>query len=107
MKDAAMAVTAVALPARPAAAPRPRRMSLEATWGVILVLPYVVFFLIFVVWPVVYGLWLGSGAQSYRTLLRDPVFTRTAFNTVVFLGIGINLKLFLALVLSGFFALQR
>jgi len=100
-----MAVTAVALPAR--ATPRRGQISLEATWGMILVLPYVVFFLVFVVWPVIYGLWLGSGAQSYRTLFRDPAFTRTALNTTVFLGIGINLKLVLALFLSGFFALQR
>jgi multiple sugar transport system permease protein len=100
-----VAVTTAALEAR--AAPGRRPMSPETTWGLILVLPYVVFFLVLVVWPVIFGLWLGSDPQSYRTLFRDPIFTRTAFNTVVFLAVGINLKLFLALLLSGFFALQR
>ena len=44
-------------------------MSLETTWGMILVLPYVVFFLVFVVWPVVYGLWLGSDAAELQNAL--------------------------------------
>jgi multiple sugar transport system permease protein len=82
-------------------------MRLETGWGVALVLPYAVFFLVFVVWPVVYGLWLGADVRNYERLFSDPIFNRTAFNTVVFLGIGINLKLFLALLLSGFFATTR
>jgi multiple sugar transport system permease protein len=101
-----MATSTVALPA---GREEPRRswMRLETGWGVALVLPYAVFFLVFVVWPVVYGLWLGADIRNYERLFSDPIFNRTAFNTVVFLGIGINLKLFLALLLSGFFATTR
>ncbi|HET6469669.1 MAG TPA: sugar ABC transporter permease [Geminicoccaceae bacterium] len=99
-----MAVTTISLPRSERAG---GRMSMETSWGIIFVLPYVVFFLVFVVWPVVYGLWLGSDPAAYRRLFADPIFTRTAFNTVVFLGVGINLKLFLALLLSGFFAGTR
>jgi multiple sugar transport system permease protein len=102
-----MAVTTVGLPSRGAERRRPGGFSLEAGWGMALVLPYVVFFLVFVVWPVVYGLWLGSDPASYVTLFSDPIFSRTAFNTVVFLALAINLKLFLALLLSGFFATTR
>ncbi len=80
------------------------RFGLEATWGAIMALPYIVFFLVFVVWPVVYGLWLGSDPASYTTLFADPIFARTAFNTLVFLAVAINLKLLIALFLSGFFA---
>ena len=100
-----MPVTTIALP-RAERAPR-GRLSLEATWGIVLVIPYVVFFLVFVVWPVVYGVWLGSDAAAYRRLFADPIFSRTAFNTFVFLAVGINVKLFLALLLSGFFAQTR
>jgi multiple sugar transport system permease protein len=100
-----MAVTTIALPR--AERPPRRRLSLEATWGIVLVIPYVVFFLVFVVWPVVYGVWLGSDPAAYRRLFADPIFTRTAFNTFVFLAVGINVKLFLALLLSGFFAQTR
>jgi multiple sugar transport system permease protein len=101
-----MATSTVALPA---GRDEPRRswMRLETGWGIALVLPYAVFFLVFVVWPVLYGLWLGADVRNYERLFSDPIFNRTAFNTVVFLGVGINLKLFLALLLSGFFATTR
>jgi multiple sugar transport system permease protein len=103
-----MATTTAALPARSGESRRRGGgLSLEAGWGVALVLPYVVFFLIFVVWPVVYGAWIGSDPASYTELFSDPIFSRTALNTVVFLALAINLKLFLALLLSGFFATAR
>jgi multiple sugar transport system permease protein len=98
-----MAVTAASMPARGGR----RRLSLEATWGIALVIPYIIVFLAFVVWPVAYGVWLGSDPASYTRLFNDPIYTRTAINTAIFLGIGVNLKLFLALLLSGFFAAAR
>ena len=36
-------------------------------------------------------------------MLADPVYPRTVINTLIYLAIGVNLKLFLALLLSGFF----
>jgi multiple sugar transport system permease protein len=85
-----MATSTVALPA---GRDEPRRswMRLETGWGIALVLPYALFFLVFVVWPVLYGLWLGADVRNYERLFSDPIFNRTAFNTVVFLGVGINL----------------
>lgn len=79
----------------------------EAVWGVIFLLPYIVVFFLFVVWPVGYGVWLGSDPDSYRRLLADQTYMRTVWNTAIFLGLGVNLKLFLALLLSGFFMQQR
>jgi multiple sugar transport system permease protein len=81
--------------------------SAEAAWGTIMVIPYAVIFLAFVVWPVAYGVWLGADPAAFRRLFADPIYLRTAWNTAVFLAVGINLKLFLALLLSGFFARQR
>lgn len=99
-----MAVTAISLPER-------RRSGVwtapETSWGIIMVIPYIVIFLVFVVWPVAYGVWLGSGPDSYVRLFNDPIYLRTVINTAIFLGVGINLKLFLALLLSGFFASTR
>ena len=99
-----MAVTAVSLPERRSGG---LWASPETSWGIVLVVPYVVIFLVFVVWPVAYGLWLGSDPQSYTRLFNDPIYLRTVVNTAIFLGVGINLKLFLALLLSGFFASTR
>jgi multiple sugar transport system permease protein len=77
------------------------------TWGAILIAPYVLVFLVFVLYPVTYGLWLARHPASYATLLDDPVFARTVVNTLIFLIIGVNLKLLLALFLSGFFVHER
>jgi multiple sugar transport system permease protein len=104
-----MAVTAAGIETAGVAAPPRRRAPFgpEVTWGIVLVIPYVLVFLAFVVWPVAYGLWLGSDPAAFRTLLADPIYAESAWNTVVFLAVGINLKLFMALLLSGFLARTR
>ena len=68
-----------------------------------LVIPYLLVFLIFVLYPVGYGLWLARHPQSYVKLFEDPIFFRTAVNTIIFLVVAINLKMVVALGLSGFF----
>jgi multiple sugar transport system permease protein len=75
----------------------------EFTWAVAFVVPYIVVFLAFVVYPVFYGAWMGSNWQLYRELFADPIYQSTVVNTLLFLAFGVNLKLFLALMLSGFF----
>ena len=77
------------------------------TWGALLIAPYVLVFLVFVLYPVTYGLWLARHPASYATLFDDPVFTRTVVNTLIFLVVGVNLKFVLALFLSGFFVHER
>ena len=76
-------------------------------WGRMLVIPYLLVFLIFVLYPVGYGLWLARHPQSYVQLFDDPIFFRTAVNTVIFLVVAINIKMVIAMVLSGFFVETR
>ena len=66
-----------------------------------------VVFVVFVVYPVGYGLWLARDPQSYVRLFEDPVFFRTAVNIVVFLVVAVNVKMVIALGLSGFFVQTR
>ena len=73
----------------------------------ILIAPYVLVFLVFVLYPVGYGLWLARHPASYVKLFDDPVFSRSALNTLAFLIVGINLKMLIALFLSGFFVHTR
>src|SRR5689334_4377547 len=75
----------------------------EFTWAVAFVVPYIAVFLAFVVYPVLYGAWMGSSPHLYRELFSDPIYQQTLVNTLLFLAFGVNLKLFLALLLSGFF----
>ncbi len=75
----------------------------EYTWALAFVVPYVAVFLTFVAYPVVYGLWMGSETRLYRELFADPIYKSTVVNTVLYLALGVNVKMFLALLLSGFF----
>ncbi len=76
-------------------------------WGRARVLPYLLVFVVFVVYPVGYGLWLARDPQNFVKLAEDPIFFRTAINTVVFLVVAVNLKMMVALALSGFFVKTR
>ena len=87
--------------------PSSRPLSAWEFWGRVLVVPYLIVFVVFVVYPVCYGLWLARDPQSYVKLAADPIFFRTAVNTIVFLVIAINLKMAVALMLSGFFIKTR
>src|SRR3974390_2277393 len=75
----------------------------EFTWAVAFVVPYAAVFIAFVAYPVAYGLWMGHSPSLYAELFSDPIYVRTVVNTVLYLGIGVNLKMFGALLLSGFF----
>jgi multiple sugar transport system permease protein len=110
MADAQALRTAEAFPLQAVSPARPRRQvrrlglqGSEFTWAVAFVIPYVGVFLAFVAYPVVYGLWLGSDPALYAELMSEPIYQRTVVNTTLYLVIGVNLKMFGALLLSGFF----
>ena len=90
-----------------AAASRRRGTSTWEFWGRVLIVPYLIVFVVFVLYPVGYGLWLARHPQSYVALVHDPIFFRTAINTLIFLVVAINLKMIVALLLSGFFVHER
>jgi multiple sugar transport system permease protein len=99
-------MTSATLEAR---APTPARKAPDRWqfWGRMLVLPYVLVFLVFVLYPVGYGLWLARHPQSYVHLFEDPIFFRSVVNTLVFLIVAINVKMVIAMILSGFFVTER
>ena len=96
-------MTAAALPA-PA---KRKALSRWEFWGRALVAPYLLIFAVFVLYPVCYGLWLARHPESYVKLVDDPIFFRTAINTIIFVVVAINLKMLVALGLSGFFVQAR
>jgi multiple sugar transport system permease protein len=99
-----MSAVAAAVPPVPQ---RARGSSRWAFWGTMMVVPYLLVFLVFVLYPVCYGLWLARHPASYEKLFEDPIFFRTAINTIVFIVVAINLKMAVALLLSGFLIQQR
>ena len=104
-------VLAVGRPLTPNRSRRPawrgRLHGSELIWAIAFVAPYAAVFFAFVVYPVVYGLWMGSKPSLYAELIADPLYVRTVVNTVLYVGLGVNLKMFLALLLSGFFMRRR
>jgi multiple sugar transport system permease protein len=80
------------------------RLGADQVWAVVFILPYLAVFAALVAYPVAFGIWLGSNPDDYAALFRDPIYLETVWNTLVLLVVGVNLKLALALLLSGFFA---
>jgi multiple sugar transport system permease protein len=77
------------------------------TVGLLLIAPYVLVFLLFVVYPVGYGFYLARNPESYVKLFHDPVFLQAVINTFLFITVVVNLKFLFVLVLSGFFVQER
>ena len=103
MRITATMDTPATSPARPAVMRRKELFAADRYWAAAFATPYAAVFLVFVVYPIGYGLWLGSDPASYRALFADPIYPRTVTNTLLYLLFGVNLKLALALLLSGFF----
>ena len=82
---------------------RPSLRGSEYAWAIAFTLPYAAIFLAFVAYPVVFGLWLGHSPELYRQLFGDPLYLNTVVNTILYVGIGVNVKMFLAFLISGFF----
>ncbi len=78
----------------------------ETAWAIAFVVPYAAVFVAFVAYPVVFGLWMGSRPALYTLLFSDPRYIDTLVNTLLFVCIGVNVKMFLAFLVSGFF-MQR
>jgi multiple sugar transport system permease protein len=79
----------------------------EMIWVVAFIVPYAAVFVAFVAYPVGYGILLASNPSLYHDLLADPLYARTVVNTLLFVTLAVNVKIFLALLLSGFFMRRR
>jgi multiple sugar transport system permease protein len=79
----------------------------DYAWAVAFALPYTAIFLLFVIYPICFGVWMGSSPALYQDLFSDPRYLTAVINTLLYVGIGVNLKMFLAFMLSGFFIRKR
>jgi multiple sugar transport system permease protein len=55
----------------------------EHIWAIAFALPYVFIFFAFVLYPIVYGLWMGSDPALYRQLFDDPRYLTAVINTLL------------------------
>src|SRR3954453_13895383 len=110
MSVAQQAIAAV----RPVAAVQPRRRiwhgalrGSEFAWAIAFAVPYTAIFLAFVLYPIVYGIWMGSRPALYAELFESPIYLTAGANTLIFVGVSVNLKMAVAFLLSGFFMRKR
>jgi multiple sugar transport system permease protein len=86
----------------------PRSRSLlhgfDLVWSLAFLIPYATLLAAFVIYPMGYGIWMGSDPALYAELFADPRYIRAAINTVLFVGLAVNAQMIFALLLSGFFA---
>jgi multiple sugar transport system permease protein len=75
----------------------------DTAWAIAFVVPYLAIVVAFVIYPVAFGLWMGRDPGLYRLLFSDPLYLTTVVNTLLFVAIGVNVQMFLAFLLSGFF----
>ena len=70
--------------------------------GLLFSLPLIALFLAFVAYPLYFEVTQALDRYTYEVLFSDPIYVQTVVNTIVYVGIAVNVKLFLALLLSGF-----
>jgi len=72
--------------------------------GLALCAPILLLFGAFVLYPLAFGVSQSLDWSSYQALFGDPIFVQSLVNTALYVGIAVNLKLVLALLLSGLLA---
>ena len=86
---------------------RHRLQGSDLSWVIAFLIPYGAVFLAFAAYPIAYALWMGREPALYRELLSDPRYLQAVANTLLYVGVGVNVMVFLALLLSGFFMRRR
>ena len=65
----------------------------DYAWAIAFALPYTAIFFAFVVYPIGYGIWMGSDPALYQELFSDPRYLTAVVNTLLYVGIGVNVKI--------------
>jgi multiple sugar transport system permease protein len=86
---------------------RPSLHGSEFTWAIAFVVPYAAVLLVFAVYPIIYGLWMVSSPALYAELFDSDDYWEAVVATLIYVGVGVNLTMFLALLLSGYFQQRR
>lgn len=91
---------------------RKKRLNSEGKWGLLMVAPYLVHFVVFVLGSLLASLYFSlseydilnppkwTGLDNYTKLAHDPVFWKALWNTVYFTILFVPLQTILALILA-------
>jgi len=78
-------------------------------YGYALASPFIIFLSLFLLFPLAYEVFISLfdaqfqfiGSEHLRRLLVDPAYTQSLTNTALYVGMGVNLKMMLALFLAN------
>jgi multiple sugar transport system permease protein len=88
--------------------PRHRELhGAELAWAIAFVVPYAGVLFAFALYPIAYGLWMASSPSLYLQLFASDEYREAVVSTALYVSIGVNTNMFLALLLSGFFMRRR
>ncbi|KGX92013.1 sugar ABC transporter permease [Pontibacillus halophilus JSM 076056 = DSM 19796] len=91
---------------------KPRRLTNDGKWGLFMVSPYLIQFLVFLSFPLIASLYFSFskydmlnapewiGIENYTTLIQDPVFHKALWNTFYFAVLFVPAQTILALILA-------
>jgi multiple sugar transport system permease protein len=96
----------VATAAPPLAIPHRDRWAGKTILGLAFCGPLILLFLVLVLYPMLFMVYMGLDRDIYPAIFSDPIFIQTLWNTAIFVGVAVNVKMFLALVLSGLFSVE-
>src|SRR5262245_19213444 len=75
----------------------------DFAWAVALFVPCLGVLFVVAICPIAYGFWMASDPALYVTLFSSDEYVEALISTALYVCIGANLSVFLALLLSGFF----
>lgn len=79
----------------------------ELAWAIAFIVPYTAVLLAFALYPIAYGFWMASSPSLYVELFASDEYWDAVVSTALYVGIGTNATMVLALLLSGFFMRRR
>ena len=79
----------------------------ELRWAIAFIVPYAAILLVFAVYPIAYGFWMARSPSLYLQLLESDEYQEAVVTTLLFVGVGVNVTMVLALLLSGYFMQRR
>jgi multiple sugar transport system permease protein len=86
-----------------------KERSIESAICYLLVLPFIIFLFLFLIFPIGFEFIISffnekmefMGFEYFRRLFVDPAYIESLINTALYVGIGVNVKMFLALLLAN------
>lgn len=79
----------------------------ELRWAIAFIVPYAAVLLAFAVYPILYGFWMAGSPSLYLQLLDSDEYQEAVVTTLLYVGVGVNLTMVMALLLSGYFMQRR